>query len=119
LGLEALAESLTGERVALPGYELLFSDTAGVLQWLAQSGWGVERITAFRQARETAGERWPLPVSPAAYAGLGAAQFIAARTALLTRLAVTAAKVRDAATPLDADDKRLLEEVPPHHGSVG
>jgi hypothetical protein len=51
-------------------------------------------------------------------AGLGAAQFWAAAAELRRRLAAPQAAVTVAEErPLTADERRLMQDVPPHHGT--
>ena len=67
--------------------------------------------------RRAVGEPWPYPVPAELRQGLGAAQWIAALTALRQRLDLDAVErpvLSD--RPPDADERRLLNEVPPHHG---
>ncbi|MDR1355202.1 MAG: hypothetical protein LBJ43_02870 [Propionibacteriaceae bacterium] len=116
--LTALAKSLTGELVALPTQRVSPEDAAAVAAWLATAGWSSRRITALRDARRAAGNRWPLPVAANEYAG-SAAQFVSARAAVMALTAPAKVRLRDASTALTAGDARLLAEVPPHHGSVG
>jgi hypothetical protein len=60
---------------------------------------------------------WPHAVPNELMAGLGWAQFSAALTALITRLDLGpgGAKRRLSNRPPDAQERRLLHEVPPHH----
>ncbi|GAA1427273.1 hypothetical protein GCM10009616_03970 [Microlunatus lacustris] len=57
----------------------------------------------------------PLPADLAA--GLGAAQLAAATSDLRRRLTGALPAVVAAERPLTADERRLLQDVPPHHGS--
>jgi hypothetical protein len=117
--LTALARSLTGERVPLPRYPVPLTDASAVVAWLAEAGWDAARIATVRQARKAAGERWPLLSEPVEYPGVGAAQFAAARAAVVARIAPAKTRVRDTSVPLDPASARLLAEVPPHHGPAG
>ena len=56
----------------------------------------------------------PLPTDLAE--GLGAAQLAAAVAELRRRLTATTPAVVAGDRPLTADERRLLEDVPPHHG---
>ena len=63
-------------------------------------------------------EMWPVPVPSDLMAGLGWAQFAAVLRALIDRLGLadppTPRPVTGPGRP-NADDRRLLDEVPPHH----
>lgn len=69
-----------------------------------------------------AGQPWPHPVPPDLMAGLGYAQFAAAlgqlRVALDLNGRAGVAAEQDPATRQSVVERRLLDEVPPHHGSV-
>lgn len=65
------------------------------------------------------GERWPYEVPADLRAGLGAAQWLAAVNGLRERLEIGPQPdrpLRSDRSP-DADEQRLLREVPPHHGN--
>jgi hypothetical protein len=66
---------------------------------------------------ERRGGDWPYPVPNDLMAGLGWAQFSAALTALITRLDLAPGNAArgPSSRPPDADERRLLHEVPPHH----
>jgi hypothetical protein len=79
-------------------------------------------VAAFLRARlggevELAELRRPHPLPPELAEGLGAAQLAAAVADLRARLVEAPARpvARDRA--LTADERRLLADVPPHHGS--
>ena len=63
--------------------------------------------------------RWPHQVPANLMRGLGAAQFAAAWTAVLTSLGPLTTNPRPvvADRALTADERRLLADRPPHHGS--
>lgn len=78
-------------------------------------------LLATAQSRVEAGLVWPYPVPGDLMAGLGFAQFAAALQMLRRRLglegvALSAPRVGQTQPP-DAGQRRLLEDVPPHHGS--
>jgi hypothetical protein len=59
---------------------------------------------------------WPLPVPSDLMAGLGWAQFMAALAELVQKLGLDAHRTHLAVDrPAAADERRLLDEVPPHH----
>lgn len=80
---------------------------------------GVDGLRAMIINRRATGLDWPFPVPEDLRAGLGAAQWLAALSAVRHRLGLD----RPASTPvladrpLDAAERRLLADVPPHHGS--
>ena len=78
---------------------------------------GLAVLRAEVQQLQRAG-RWPHPVPPSLMAGLGPAQFVAALRELGERLGLAPeTPVPPAASrPLSADERRLLADVPPHHG---
>jgi hypothetical protein len=58
------------------------------------------------------------PVPPELRSGIGAAQFVAALSQLRRLLGSTGTVAPVVANrPLTADERRLLSDVPPHHGS--
>ena len=61
---------------------------------------------------------WPYAVPAELRRGLGAAQFAAAWTALLTELGPLTTNARPVVTDraLTSDERRLLADRPPHHG---
>lgn len=68
--------------------------------------------------RLRAGDAWPYRVPDDLRAGLGAAQWLAALSELRRRLQVGPQPERPVLSDRkpDADEQRLLREVPPHHG---
>lgn len=92
-------------------------DPATLVAELAERGWDAERIAA--HARDVPGtEPWPHPVPDALRAGLGAAQLHAAIGQARGRLGLEVLTVLPPSrrSRLTADERRLLGEVPPHHG---
>jgi hypothetical protein len=115
---QALAYAVTGRRYAELG-EQAAPDLRGLAQAL-ESAAGDDSLP--RHVRETleAGEPWPHPVPADLMTGLGYAQFSAALAQLrseldLTRPAGMPPRV-GASQPLSPADRRLLDDVPPHHG---
>lgn len=80
-----------------------------------------ESVRRHVEERQTAGQSWPHPVPDELMAGLGHAQFAAALTALKSGLGLdgpTRVAAQPAAgQPASAEERRLLEDVPPHHGT--
>jgi hypothetical protein len=74
------------------------------------------QLSASVNALRHGGGTWPVAVPPDLMAGLGRAQFLAARAALVKELGLDPQGVLIASDrPADADERRLLDEVPPHH----
>lgn len=111
----AIAFALTGEALAL-GVQPA-PDMAALVAQLDAAGWTTERIGA--HAHGTLGhEAWPHPVPDALRAGLGAAQLHAAigRARAHYGLEVLVVLSPSRRTQLDAHERRLLADVPPHFG---
>jgi len=115
---QALAYAITGRR-----HPELGEQDAPDLRQLSRTLAAVAPDPLAAHVRETldAGRPWPHPVPNELMTGLGYAQFSAALAQLrselgLTGLTGTAARV-GTAQPLSAADRRLLDDVPPHHGS--
>lgn len=79
---------------------------------------GIEALRAGIIGHLQRGGQWPYPVPDDLRAGLGAAQWWAALTQLRRRLGVGPQPERPVLSerPPDADERRLLQDVPPHHG---
>lgn len=112
----ALAHALVGSDLGLP--DAPAPDPDALRAALAAAGWDAGRLGAHAAARRARGEPWPHPVPDALRRGLGAAQFHAALARLRGDLGLDAVEVRPPSrrTALDADERRLLADVPPHHG---
>ena len=111
----AIAFALTGERLDLGAQAV--PDPDALARELEEAGWPAERVTA--HAQHAAGvQPWPHPVPDDLRAGLGAAQLHAAVARARDRLGLTVLTVLPPSrrTRLDADERRLLVEVPPHFG---
>ena len=119
-GAAGIAWSLTGQELR-PDDELASTDAAQIVAWLARHGWSCGRLEQRARLMREAGQRWPAPVSAERREGLGAAQFQARTRQVLLELGLDHARpvLRDASTPMDAADRRLVAELPPHHGRVG
>ena len=111
----ALGLALTGEALEL-GVQDAFDVDAAVAA-LAAAGWDAERV--HDHAHQCAGSvPWPHPVAAHERDGVGPAEFHAAILRLRERLGLSALEVRPPSTRtrLDADERRLLADVPPHFG---
>ncbi len=112
----ALAWALVGQQVELaePGSP----DPEQLVRDLAARGWPAERIREHAVEVVHAEQPWPHQIPPELRAGTGAAQLFAAlgRTRALLGLVALETRAPSARTRLDADELRLMREVPPHHG---
>lgn len=83
---------------------------------------GAVALRRHRQAVLDSGRTWPHPVPAELMAGLGYAQFTAALTLLVQQLgledrgAVGRTSAAAAPGPIEPALRRLLDDVPPHHG---
>lgn len=114
----ALAYAITGEQ-----WDGLAEQSAPDLEELAalieaRCPGGLPRLRETVVRRRSAGAPWPYPVPAELRAGLGAAQWLAALTALRRLLGLDPAAARPVLSSRapDADERRLLADVPPHHG---
>lgn len=113
----AIGYALVGAELALdepgrPDPELLVTE-------LAAAGWSAGRIGDHARQVLSGEQVWPHPVPTALRAGCGAAQFAAAlgRARELAGVATLETRAPSTRTRLNADELRLMREVPPHHGS--
>ncbi|MCW3158906.1 hypothetical protein [Micropruina sonneratiae] len=108
----AVSIALTG------GPDAVAAGAADVRAGLQGAGWGSARLGAHADAVVAAGGVWPHPVPAELRSAVGSARLFAVLQevqAELGRFGRTAAPAP--AHPLTADERRLLAEVPPHHGS--
>ena len=107
---QALAYAILGRR--LP--ELSHQDQPDVAA-LADELSADDQLSASVRALRAQGI-WPLPVPSDLMVGLGWAQFLAALAELVQKLGFDAHRTHLAVNrPPNADERRLLEELPPHH----
>lgn len=115
---QALAFALTGQRTELADTVRPAVGTA--LEDLAAAGWDRDCIAAEAERAHAAGEPWPHPVPEDLREDLGAAAFHAMVADAKARLGIDQpASLPLAHRPLDADERRLSADLPPHHGHVG
>jgi hypothetical protein len=76
---------------------------------------GVAALREVAAQARAAGRGWPYPIPERLRDGLGAAQLYAAVERVRAVIDEPRPTVRRATTP-NADDHRLLRDVPPHHG---
>jgi len=110
----ALVYAVTGQRRSDLGVQP--APDLAELQRLLRPDELAESVRALRDS----GRPWPYPVPADLMAGLGYAQFAAALAQLQSVLGLAAVRPGRAATSrtraLSAGERRLLDEVPPHHG---
>ena len=113
----ALAYALVGEQLPLEDVDT--PDPDALRAALARAGWDVGRLAAHVNDVRRSGAPWPHPVPDALRAGLGAAQLHAALSRVRGDLGLDAVVLRPPSrrATLDADERRLLADVPPHHGA--
>lgn len=112
----ALAFALTRLELPLPASDA--PDPAGLVEALAQQGWSAERIAEHARDVLAAEQPWPHPIPAALREGCGPAQLQAALGRVRTLLDLDTVTKRPPAPPrpLNADERRLIAEVPPHWG---
>ena len=107
----AVGFALTG------GTALIASVDPDPLTALADAGWSTPRIVAHAEQVRAAGGVWPHPVPDELRAQVGSARLFALLQRLQVELGLFGRPAAPAAPrPLTADERRLLNEVPPHHG---
>lgn len=115
---QGLAYALTGRRWDTLG-EQAAPDLAVLTRELRRQ-LSDDELAAHVRSSAAAGLVWPHPVPDDLMAGLGYAQFAAALGQLRAALGLApqSGSPRVGTTQmLGADERRLLDEVPPHHGS--
>ena len=113
----ALGYALTGSELELaePGRP----DPEALVEGLTAGGWPAATVGDHARKRVEAELPWPHPVPITLRRGCGAAQFAAALRLAREMLHLTTLEVRPPSgrSALNADEERLMREVPPHHGS--
>lgn len=108
---EAVGHALTGRA------GLLATADPDPLTALAAAGWSRDRIVAHAEQVRAAGGVWPHPVPDELRARVGSARLIALLQRTQVELGLFGRPAAPAVPrPLTADERRLLNEVPPHHG---
>jgi hypothetical protein len=88
----------------------------GALVILAERGWDPAAILGHAVAVVAAGGVWPHPVPPDLRAAVGAARLRAVLAQVVGELGVgNGPVVARGARPLNADERRLMADRPPHH----
>jgi len=112
-----LAYALTGEEVPVRDTD---GTAADFLSALRQAGWPPDRVRSCARDSWERGIAWPHPLPPHSLDGLGPARWYAELTAVRTALGLDAiAQPPSRRTVLTQDERRLMAELPPHHGRVG
>ena len=113
----ALAYALIGRELDLE--ERGRPDPEALVSALAEAGWPAGRIEGHARGLVAAEESWPHQVPVALRSGCGAAQMAAALRLVRKLLGLAQLEVRPPSgwRKLNADEVRLMREVPPHHGS--
>lgn len=113
----ALGYALTGQELGLA--EGGGPDPTSLIEGLAAAGWTATRIRAHALGLVNDEVAWPHPIPARLRAGCGAAQLSAALGESRRLLGLLALETRppSARTRLNADELRLLRDVPPHYGS--
>lgn len=111
----AVAWALTGEPMDLGVQDS--PDADELVAQLAARGWDAARLSAHAREASAAGP-WPHPIPDAVRSGLGSAQLVAAIGRARDRYGLTVLTVLAPSrrTSLDADERRLLADRPPHYG---
>ncbi len=111
-----LSCTLVGREVPLA---LTAPEVPQALDRLADAGFDASAVSAHAGAVRAEGGVWPHPVPVTWLRRVGAARWSAAVADAVHRLGLDADRaVRSAAPrPLDPDERRLLADKPPHHGS--
>jgi hypothetical protein len=113
----SLAYAITGQQWVLPESgrpdpELIASEIEHRIPG------GSSAVQSMIMERRETGEVWPYQIPAELRTELGAAQWLAALSDLARRLGVGPQPERPVLSDRrpDADEERLLREVPPHHG---
>lgn len=108
----AVGFALTGRADVIDGV------APGVWQALVDVGWDADRVRAHAEAVLAAGGVWPHPVPESLRAPVGAARLLAVLQQVQSDLGLFGRAAAPAQRrPLTADERRLLRDVPPHHGA--
>lgn len=108
-----LARALTGEELPVSSPEL-----PDLVAELAALGWDASCLVAMRRWRQEERLPWPFPVDTATVRRVGFARFEARLAELRGMLGLSGETSRAHVVdrPLDADERRLAAERPPHWG---
>lgn len=107
----AVAYALTGAEASIAPSTEPF-DPAELITRLG----GVDALRAVAEEARTSGLAWPYPIPERLRDDIGAAQLHAAVERARQLIEQPRPTLRQRSTAPDADDLRLIREVPPHHG---
>ncbi|MDR1385991.1 MAG: hypothetical protein LBJ44_00020 [Propionibacteriaceae bacterium] len=111
---EALAWALTGQPLDLGQ----LNDPDQLLAALEGRGWDATALRSRAQSARDRGQPWPDRPPAEQLARIGAARWRAATERVVACLGLQAVALPPSRrTSLTADERRLLAERPPHHGS--
>lgn len=109
-----LVFTMTGQSVPSPATAA--PDLDEVLAWLTANGWDHDSLHAHATDLKARDLPWPHPVPREWLHDLGPARWLATLTALRQRLGLDSETLPPShRTRLNADERRLLIELPPHH----
>ncbi|MDR1214653.1 MAG: hypothetical protein LBK54_11330 [Propionibacteriaceae bacterium] len=111
---ESMGLALTGQSLGLTEP----NDPAQLLAGLAERGWDAAALRRRAQAAWADGRPWPEPLPAARLSRIGAARWQAGLDQVGQALGLrTLSQPPSRRTSLTADERRLLADRPPHHGS--
>lgn len=110
-----LIRCLTGEA---PTFPTDVETPSAIIHQLADAGWDGPRLADVKDRELAAGRPWP--AQPPREREYGFAQFHALQQAVLRELGLDGVTVLPAAPsrPLDAAERRLVADLPPHFGRL-
>ena len=109
---------------ALTGEDLPIRDTDGTtedfLAALEAVGWPPDRVRHHASQEWEQETVWPYPLPPHSLDSVGAARWYAALTDVRAVLGLDAVRLPPSRrTVLTPEERRLMADLPPHHGRVG
>lgn len=114
-----VAYQLTGEWLDVTDAQPLPSPDL-IARTIHEAGWSSARLNHRRAQTIEDGHRWPFAYPHARDTGIGFSQLWAITGEVIRLLQIgPVVRLRDTHQPLDARDRALLDQRPPHHGSVG
>ncbi|MCL2736101.1 MAG: hypothetical protein FWD75_05650 [Propionibacteriaceae bacterium] len=112
-----IAYALTGETLSLDPET---DSAASLLDALESAGWPPQRVRDQALLAWEEERPWPHPLPPSSVAEVGAAQWYARLAQARALLGLDAVQLPPSRrTVLTPEERRLLTDVPPHHGPVG
>lgn len=106
----AIAYALTGQLFAELETQPV-PDPAETLRLLAERGWDRDTIATLAQQHQGV---WPQPIPEEVREDLGPAQLVAAVQQAVGLLRLEGVSAHPVSRPLNADERRLLQDRPPH-----